>query len=211
MSNDNKLTVNFTDGFNLLTNQTDFVVAFTEVNNNGQDKSAESVKLTMEHQLAKVKLIASTTSTTTAITVTKVQVKDISSIANAATFSLNENNKISASWSLSSDKSGVYTPYNEPDGGITLTEYDQTIFDNLLVFPEKEKIQLTIVVSYKEIDNNLETFANVEKKGTLEVLWEAGKTYTYKVEFKPGPGIVITPSRVAGWGTLDDIDHNFTD
>ena len=202
----NQLTLNFANGFNLASSQTDLMVAFDS--RTVQSASAATpVDFNFDHQLALVTIEgASKDPNTNGIQVTGIKVFGNSAKTSGNMTFANNQGTVSATYTLTgaTTSSSPYKTFLAADeAGLQTTDdwtlvkpsadgtpvYD-VLIPELIVFPET--CTFTIVVNYTE-NGNPKTMT-----GTLPATWEAGKKYTYRFHLASDISFSV---EVAKWGT----------
>ena len=191
----NELTLTFASGgFNLAEAQADLMVAF-----DSQDvqstSAARQVDFDFQHQLALLNIEVQIADSPLGIVINNIKIYGNHKIATAAKFTTNDDDQITAAWTLGSITTAT-GPYHQVDG---------TKIENLLVFPESGSDKLTVAVTYTEIYGT-STFDKT-KCGEIDINWQAGKVYTYKTNLTSESIVFGTPT-VTDWsngGAADNI------
>ncbi len=209
----NQLTLNFANGFNLASSQTDLMVAF-DSRTVQSASAAEPVNFSFEHQLALVTIEgASKDPNTNGIKVTGIKVFGNSAKTSGNMTFANSQGTVSATYTLTgaTTSSSPYKTFLAADEAGPQTTDDWTlvapaadgtpVYDvlipELIVFPET--CEFTIVVNYTE-GGNPKTMT-----GTLSATWEAGKKYTYRFHLASDISFSV---EVAKWGTPIMVGEN---
>ena len=209
----NQLTLNFANGFNLASSQTDLMVAFNS--RTVQSVSAALVNFNFDHQFALVTMEgASKDPSTEGIKVTGIKVFGNSAKTSGNMTFTDNQETVSATYTLTgaTNSSSPYKTFLAADEAGTQTTDDWTlvahaadgtpVYDvlipELIVFPET--CTFTIVVNYTDENDNPKTMT-----GTLPATWEAGKKYTYRFHLASDISFSV---EVAKWGTPIMVGEN---
>ena len=176
----NQLTLNFTNGFNLASSQTDLMVAF-DSRTVQSVSSATPVKFDFEHQMSLVVIKGAYKETAGKIRVDKIEVYGNTAKTAGNMVFTHDGTKINASYSLDSqsvtDEDNVYQTI-EGAWELTPSAASTEIVSGLLVFPE-ECDEFYIAVTYTDAYGTTNQVQTTKTSPNLEPAWERGKKYTY--------------------------------
>ena len=163
-------------GFNLNANQTDIMVAFTDVDN--RTEADATVALSFVHQLTLVKFEASATDAT--VEVDEIILKSYKIKAESAEFTWS-NNTITSVWDLK-DETGNSSHKNGGNSWVMTTDI-QSMFEHLVLPQTATGVKVSI--TYTEHFDGASTEAEKAVTKNIEVAipeitWQPSKIYTYR-------------------------------
>ena len=176
----NQLTLNFANGFNLASSQTDLMVAF-DSRRFPSASAAEPVNFSFEHQMSLVVINGAYKETSGKIRVDKIEVYGNTAKTAGNMVFTHDGTKINASYSLDSqsvtDEDNVYQTI-EGAWELAPSASSTEIVSGLLVFPE-ECDEFYIAVTYTDAYGSTNQVQTKKTSQKLEANWERGKKYTY--------------------------------
>ncbi len=215
--NDEGATLNdFAPDINIA-NQVDFITATATSEEVKEDGTTKSVALEFSHNLTQIEIKAKNDNSNYIFSILGVK---IARVASEGDFTFNPSEGESA-WSLTDDKTQSYNVFYE--SAIELNANERTLMTNTsgnaMLLPqqltkwngeaEEEGAYLAVLVNIKtangsQIYPTTEGFYNWIGVGIGDN-WEAGKYYTYTLDFTNGAGFV-TPDHDNGDVDPDDVD-----